>query len=314
MTEPHVTDDRNGPDPSRADAMARVVERGRQLRRARRGTAIAAVTMAALVVLAGVAVVKKGDDNSVSVAAVGGTTLPIPSTSGTTVAAPGSTEATCVPDRAGGCTVTTTGTAPSDGDGPPTTTPDPATTTGPTPTPVPTTVTTTSRATTTTVPRSSTSSSTTTTTTAPVLPRATADPATGPGTGYGHLTAIRVARQTGYDRVVFEFSGDIPGYDIRYVDPPVVMDGSGAPVSVTGDAFLLARFSPASGYDMDAGAPTYTGPDHVAGTGATVDQLAAAGDFEAVLRWAIGVRSGPHRFTVSTLPAPSRIVIDIADA
>ena len=37
-----------------------------------------------------------------------------------------------------------------------------------------------------------------------------------------YLREIRQARNKGFDRVVFEFTGDIPPYQIEYITPPIV--------------------------------------------------------------------------------------------
>src|SRR5437660_12815637 len=64
------------------------------------------------------------------------------------------------------------------------------------------------------------------------------------------LTAIRAAHHPGFDRLVFRFSGPLPGHrTVRYVRT-VIGDASGRPVLVVGNARLEVRFSPASGHDQ----------------------------------------------------------------
>lgn len=138
-------------------------------------------------------------------------------------------------------------------------------------------------------------------------------PVTGSGTGFGLLTAVRLGAHPGFDRVVFEFRAALPGFDVRYVDPPIVADGSGEPVPVEGSAFLQVRMEPASGFDLDAGVPVFTGPDRIGGASAgtaAVREVVRTGDFEAVLTWVVGIGSRAG-FRVTTLPAPSRLVIDV---
>jgi hypothetical protein len=68
------------------------------------------------------------------------------------------------------------------------------------------------------------------------------------------------------------------------------MDGSGAPVTVNGSAFVRVRCEPAYGYDFATGQPTYTGPKQITATGTKhVRQLVETGDFEGVLNWIIGL-------------------------
>lgn len=62
------------------------------------------------------------------------------------------------------------------------------------------------------------------------------------------LTDVRVGRHDGFDRVAFEFRGALPGYRVVYVQPPILQDASGLPVTIAGSAFVQLRFTPASGY------------------------------------------------------------------
>jgi hypothetical protein len=151
-----------------------------------------------------------------------------------------------------------------------------------------------------------------TTTTAPKgRTTATSTPAV-PGPAY--LTAVRVARQSGFDRVVFEFEGGPPGYTVGYVGRPVTEDGSGRTVAVDGAAVLQVRMEQAAGARLSGETVTltYRGPKRIrpAGT-ASVVELVATGDFEAVLTWVIGTRA-PTPVTVTRLTAPSRVVVDVA--
>jgi hypothetical protein len=128
------------------------------------------------------------------------------------------------------------------------------------------------------------------------------------------LDRIAVGRHEGYDRVVFEFQNDLPGYRIQYVEPPLKEDGSGKPVSVRGNAIVLVRMEPASGFDLNTGegVMTYKGSKRIDGAGAgtsVVQELVRTGDFEAVLSWAIGL-SDKVDFRVGTATSPARLIID----
>ena len=146
---------------------------------------------------------------------------------------------------------------------------------------------------------------------------ATDGPRTAPpdGTGTALLRAVRVGRNVGFERIVFEFEGSSrPGYRIRWIDGPVTADGSGNVVSVAGAAHLEMIMEPASGVDMLDGHLTYTGPDRIPVTQQTklLRDLVRTGDFEAVLTWVAGAsRRGPFR--VQTLSAPTRLVVDLQD-
>ena len=101
------------------------------------------------------------------------------------------------------------------------------------------------------------------TTTAPVIPPSTVDgidplddaattPVTAPATttDTALLTDAKAARHEGYDRVVFVFRNAVPGYDVRYVERPIVQDGSGDPVDVGGAYVLRVRMDNALDADL----------------------------------------------------------------
>jgi hypothetical protein len=122
------------------------------------------------------------------------------------------------------------------------------------------------------------------------------------------LTDVRAGRHTGFDRIVFEFSGAVPEHRVRYVDR-LVQDGSGKPVSVAGAADLEVVFHGANAHEDD-GTPTISPRRFPTGLPA-VKEIAQIGDFEAVVTYGIGVdRKRPIK--VSTLSNPSRLVIDVS--
>jgi hypothetical protein len=125
------------------------------------------------------------------------------------------------------------------------------------------------------------------------------------------LTDVRAARHEGFDRVVFEFRGALPGYDVRYVSRPVRADGSGKVVRVAGDHVVRIRMENA--LDADLSRPTaprtYTGPSRLAPGTPEVVELARTGGFEGVLTWAAGLQDRVD-FRVTTLTAPARLVVD----
>jgi hypothetical protein len=121
------------------------------------------------------------------------------------------------------------------------------------------------------------------------------------------LVGIRTASHPGYDRIVFDFRGQLPGYDIRYVSR-VIKDPSGEPARVPGRRFLLIRFEPTDAHDT-TGRPT-------APRAATVNlpmlrAYQVVGDFEAVVSVALGL-DDTVAFRVGELGSPSRIYVDIA--
>ena len=167
-------------------------------------------------------------------------------------------------------------------------------------------------------PATTTATTTTGTTTDGIDPLADAgtDPVEGAASGSetALLERIAVGRHEGYDRVVFQFKNDLPGYRVEYVEPPLKEDGSGKPVSVDGNAVVVVRMEPASGFDLNTaeGVMVYKGPKRIEGASAgasTVRELVRTGDFEAVLSWAIGL-SDKVDFRVTTATSPARLIVD----
>jgi hypothetical protein len=137
-------------------------------------------------------------------------------------------------------------------------------------------------------------------------------PARGEGTAL--VERVALARHEGYDRVVFQFRNRLPGYRVGYVEPPLREDGSGNLVKAEGNAFVLVRMEPASGFDLEVpeGKLIYEGPRRLKGADAgtsTVRELVRVGDFEAVLGWAVGLADRVD-FRVLTLEGPPRLVVD----
>jgi hypothetical protein len=128
------------------------------------------------------------------------------------------------------------------------------------------------------------------------------------------VTSVRVARQDGFDRVVFELAGTgTPGWRFAYVDTPA-QDGSGAPFEVPGDSFLQVSIS-GVGYPDDTGVPAYSGPKLVTGSGTSHVQGVAVGSvFEGIFDGAIGLSGPPRPFRVFALTNPTRVVVDVRDS
>ena len=139
--------------------------------------------------------------------------------------------------------------------------------------------------------------------------------APGDGTGTALLKTVRVGRNPGFERIVYEFAGTSkPGYRVQWVDGPIVSDGSGEPIDVKGKAFLEMVMEPASGVDLSAPQLTivYDGPDRIPVAGQTVliTDLVRTGDFEGVLSWAAGTTEKVP-FRVLRLSNPTRVVVDL---
>jgi hypothetical protein len=134
------------------------------------------------------------------------------------------------------------------------------------------------------------------------------------GSDIALLERVAVGRHEGYDRVVFQFKNVLPGYSIEYKDEPLKEDGSGNPVNVKGNAVVVVRMEPASGFDLNTGegVMVYKGPRRIDGSAAgtsVVRELVRTGDFEAVLTWAVGL-SDKVDFRVRTATSPARLIVD----
>jgi hypothetical protein len=120
------------------------------------------------------------------------------------------------------------------------------------------------------------------------------------------LTGIRyAAHREGFDRIVLDVPGALPGYSAKYVTE-VRRDGSGAPVPVPGKAFLLLVLHPAQAHRTD-GTPTVTGVHRTGLSGITA--YAITGDYEGYVSIALGL-SGVREFHIAELP--DRIYVDVA--
>ncbi len=125
------------------------------------------------------------------------------------------------------------------------------------------------------------------------------------------LIAVGIAEQDGYDRITLEFSNGIPGYKVRYVQPPIIADASGLEVEIEGEAFIEIRMEPAAGHDPDTGQETYTGPKELKPGLTSIVEAERTGDFEGVLTWVAGV-SQQSDFRVIALDNPPRLAVDVA--
>lgn len=119
---------------------------------------------------------------------------------------------------------------------------------------------------------------------------------------------VRHGTHAGFDRMVFEFDGPIPGYHVEYVDSPTWMCGSGDEVWLEGDAWLQIDLEPAAAH-TDEGQPTL----QIGSFDPMYEVLLEAQqvcDFEAIVSWVAGT-SSPNGFRVFELSDPSRLVVDL---
>ena len=121
------------------------------------------------------------------------------------------------------------------------------------------------------------------------------------------LVRIRSAahRQQGYDRIVFDIRGALPGYTVRYVSE-VRADPSDRPVTVPGRRFLLVVLTPAQAHE-DTGSSTVKGAHRL--DLPMMRGYAIVGDFEGHVSIAVGL-DDVVGYRVGELPG--RLYLDVA--
>jgi hypothetical protein len=125
------------------------------------------------------------------------------------------------------------------------------------------------------------------------------------------ITAVRVAHNPGFDRVVFELGPNsfgtygLPPYTIEVANSFIAP--SGQAIRVDGNAFFSVRLANTDAHDQN-GKVTVASTD-IKPTTPLVKEVRIVEDFEAVNRWAIGL---DHLVcpTVLTLAGPVRVVLD----
>jgi hypothetical protein len=144
----------------------------------------------------------------------------------------------------------------------------------------------------------------------PLRMPATSDAHADRNGGTGHLVAVRLARNDGYDRIVLEFADQVPSYTVGYRPLPAHADASGDEIPLPGaSALVQITLTGATGSGWSGDPQTYFGPSTVTGDTAVVTEAKAAGDFEAVLTWVVGLRSEVP-FSVLVFAGPPRLAID----
>lgn len=128
-----------------------------------------------------------------------------------------------------------------------------------------------------------------------------------------YLTSISDGSDKCSAKVLFGFEERAPGpgYEVSYRPAATakVEDGSGNPVEIDGQAFLVVKLTPAmtAKIDGDQVMKTYTGPNRLPGTG-PIAEVVKTGDFEGVVTWVIGL-DREHLFTTDS--SDSQLVVRI---
>jgi hypothetical protein len=122
-------------------------------------------------------------------------------------------------------------------------------------------------------------------------------------------TAIRTASHPGcgYERLVLDITGPLPGYSIRDVSS-VIAHPFGQAITVPGSPFLLITLRPAQAHTQ-SGAPTITRHSQVLGY-PLLAGWALAGDFEGVVTIAVGLHAAT---SIRVGELPGRLYIDFKD-
>ena len=132
----------------------------------------------------------------------------------------------------------------------------------------------------------------------------TAPVAGGPATpGQATVTAVRVGRHAGFDRVVFETSGPALRYQVGY-EPRLVEDPTGRVLPLAGSAVLTVTLHGTRWTQTPS--PRVNRTDNFP----ALRQVRSAGEFEAVASYGLG-QAGRDGFRVFRLTGPDRIVVDL---
>ncbi|WP_436405900.1 AMIN-like domain-containing (lipo)protein [Corynebacterium flavescens] len=125
------------------------------------------------------------------------------------------------------------------------------------------------------------------------------------------VTDVRVGKHQGFERIVFEFTGDgEPGWFIDYSDTPT-QQGSGKPVAYTGNTALNVNIDGVVyPFELNIDDPNI-GTTH--GAGGFVTEVVNTGTFEGRCQFIIGMKER-HAYSVQTLQNPTRLVIDVLQA
>lgn len=120
------------------------------------------------------------------------------------------------------------------------------------------------------------------------------------------VMGVRAARHDGFDRVVVDFEGDVPGYTVRWKSK-VETEGAGKPIDLKGGQALHVMLIPAVAH-TEAGEPTWTGTSAKPLT--TITGIVSTGDFEGHVGIAL-ISERTRTFRVKEYTEPSRLVIDV---
>jgi len=123
------------------------------------------------------------------------------------------------------------------------------------------------------------------------------------------LKDVRTGVHGNFDRIVFEFGGDVvPGYRIEYIEKPARDCGAGEVVPISTNGILLIAIQPAQAHS-ESGVPTIANRQQAPGL-PVLKEMKLICDFEADVQWLLGVAS-TNNYRVLELSNPARLVIDV---
>lgn len=120
---------------------------------------------------------------------------------------------------------------------------------------------------------------------------------TGGGAGSASVTAARIGSHPGYDRLVLEFAGPVPQFEVKPQDSPVF--GQVTLAGAAGALVTVRNASSSGGY--------FTVLRQSAPVLLEARQLGAAG---GTVQWGMGL-SRPTCFRITMLSGPPRLVVDV---
>ncbi len=128
--------------------------------------------------------------------------------------------------------------------------------------------------------------------------------------GYEILCKVRVAKNKGFDRIVYEFAEGKPDYIIQYLPSNIYSSEAGdEKIKIAGKRFLQISLYISSSYGEDMPCELEDAPEGKLKF-PTIMQVEDAGWFEGIRDYIIGV-SAKKSFRVQELSNPSRLVIDL---
>lgn len=145
-------------------------------------------------------------------------------------------------------------------------------------------------------------------------PQETEDFPGGSGPRDQQLVAVRSGVHDGFDRVVFEFSGEgLPSWRAEYVDSAAEL-GRGNPIEVVGETILQIHVSgpswlPEEQVEDRLASDQYYQRD----TAALPEEVYIQGPFEALSQYLIGLPEEVP-FSVELLEDPTRLVVDLENS